>query len=258
MEGLNYAVRLSYLGDAFSGWQRQTNAPSGQETFEKALARLHGGKSVHVVAAGRTDAGVHARGQVVSFHVDREWDLSRFRLALNAHLPEGLRAVDVARVPASFHARRSAQWREYVYFLWTASYVYPHIAPYVWRNSAWKDLAVLKEACALLEGTHDFSAFCRLNQCPENARRTLHSVRIVRKGSLIRLKIRGISFLTNMMRIIVGNLYQVARGRKDLEWFNSLLYGGNRTHSARTAPPNGLFFWKVAYNPSPWKEPLRR
>lgn len=255
---MNYAVRLSYLGDAFSGWQRQPHAPSGQETIESALTRLNGDKWVRVVAAGRTDAGVHARGQVVSFQFDRDWEPSRFRLALNAHLPEGLRVVEVARVPSSFHARRSAQWREYVYFLWTAGYVYPHIAPYVWRNGAWGDLTVLKKACDLLEGTHDFSAFCRLNQCPQNARRTLYSVRLVRKGSLVRLKIRGISFLTNMMRIIVGNLDQLARGRRDLEWFKDLLAGGDRTHSARTAPPNGLFFWKVSYDPSPWKEPLQR
>lgn len=254
---MNYAVRLSYLGDAFSGWQRQPHAPSVQETFEDALFRLNRGERVGVVAAGRTDAGVHARGQVVSFQLGRDWEPSRFRLALNAHLPDSVRVIEVARVPSSFHARRSAQWREYVYFLWTAGYVYPHIAPYVWWNRSWKDLTVLKKACALLEGTHDFSAFCRLSECPENPRRTLYSVRLVRKGPLVRLRVRGNAFLTNMIRIIVGNLDQLAKGRQDLDWFKQLLRGGDRTHSARTAPASGLFFWKILYDPSPWKEPLQ-
>lgn len=254
---MNYAVRLSYLGGAFSGWQRQPHAPSVQQTLEEALTRLNGGHRVLVAGAGRTDAGVHAKGQVVSFRLDRDWDPSRFKLALNAHLPESVRGIEVARVPSSFHARRSAQWREYIYFLWTAGYIYPYIAPYVWWNRAWKDLTILKKACALLEGTHDFSAFCRLNDCPENAIRTLHSVRLVRKGPLVRLRIRGNAFLTNMIRIILGNFDQLARGRRDLKWFNDLLCGGDRTHSARTAPPNGLFFWKVSYNPSPWKDRLQ-
>lgn len=249
---MRYAARLSYLGQAFSGWQRQPHSDSVQEHLERVLALLNGGERVTVVAAGRTDAGVHARGQVVSFDLDRYWEPDRFRMALNANLPESVRVARVVHVQSAFHARRDASWREYVYFLWTAGYVYPHLAPYVWWNRSWKDLSLLRQACFLLEGTHDFSAFCRLSERPENPMRTLYSVRLVRRGPLVRLRVRGNAFLTNMIRIIVGNLDQLARGRRDLEWFSRLLLGGDRTQSARTAPAEGLFFWKVGYNPSPW------
>ncbi len=250
---MHYAAQVSYLGNAFSGWQRQPHAPSVQAVLEDALVLLNRGQKVTVAAAGRTDAGVHARGQVVSFSMERKWDVYRLLMALNANLPDGVRIVRIAPVTGDFHARRDARWREYVYFIWTAEYVYPHMAPFVWWNRRWRESTKLRQACSLLEGTHDFSAFCRLSECPPNPCRTIHSARLVRRGALVRLRIRGNAFLTNMVRIIVGNLDQIARGRRDPDWFARLLKGGDRTQSGQTAPAGGLFFWRVAYTPSPWE-----
>ena len=249
---MRWAAEIAYLGGAFSGWQRQPGSVTGQGTFEEALSRLNGKDSV-VEGAGRTDGGVHARGQVVSFDTQKTWDPSRLRLALDGNLPQALRVLRVAPVDESFRARHDARFREYVYFLWRGVFCYPHLAPYVWHNRQWQDLGPLRDCCRSLAGTHDFQAFCRAADCPEESRRTLYSVTLLSRGPLVRLRIRGRGFLTNMVRIIVGSLDAVAAGKRDPAWFASLLDGKERAAAGRTAPPQGLFLWRVGYDPSPWK-----
>lgn len=250
---MRWAAEVAYLGSAFSGWQRQAGSSTVQGALEEALTRLNGVPSV-VEGAGRTDGGVHARGQVVSFDTARRWEPSRLRLALEGNLPQTLRVLRIAPVDGAFRARHDAQYREYVYFLWTETCCYPHLAPYVWHNRTWQDLEPLRACCRLLPGTHDFRAFCRAADCPDESRRTLYAVTLLRRGPMVRLRIRGRGFLTNMVRIIVGSLDAVARGKRDPSWFASLLGGKGREESGRTAPPQGLFLWKVGYVPSPWRE----
>ncbi len=242
-----YSLEISYQGEKFAGWQTQPGVLTVQESLEGALSLLNG-SPVKVTAAGRTDAGVHARAQVASFWMDRDWEPRRLLLALNAHLPEGAAVTSVRPRREDFDARRDALWREYAYFVWQGSFCYPHLRPLVWwkKKEDWQWDRLL-QACQLLEGRHDFSAFCRQAEVPENPVRRIHFVRPLRRGALTVFRIRGDAFLTNMVRIMVGNLHWVACGKRPLSWLAGLLQGGRRSESAVTVPPSGLFFWRVGY-----------
>ncbi len=244
-----YSCEISYDGGKFFGWQTQPGVMTVQEELEKALTLLNGA-TVKVTGAGRTDAGVHARGQVCSFLMNREWRPRKLVLALNANLPEGASVVSVSPRAMEFDARRDALWREYAFFVWRGPFCYPHIRPYVWwkKKDNW-DHDMLRRACMLLTGTHDFTAFCRASELPDNPIRWMHFVRMFKRGHLTVFRIRGDAFMTNMVRIMVGNLDAVGSGAKSLSWLSALLDGAPRTESAVTVPPNGLFFWRVGYPP---------
>ncbi len=249
---MHYAIQIAYDGRPYSGWQRQERSRGIQEEVERALGELSSCE-ITVVAAGRTDKGVHARGQVISCELPRIWEPQRLRLALDARLPSSIRTIRVAPVPSNFDARYDAQWREYIYFLWFARYTYPHLSGYSWSlYRPWKDEAV-RQGCAYLEGTHDCTSFCRASDLPENPLRTLYRVSYHRKGDWGWLRVRGNAFLTNMVRIIVGSLHEVGLERRDPLWIRDLLEERqNREAAGRTAPPEGLFLWKVGYEKDLW------
>lgn len=242
----HYALEISYDGGAFGGWQSQSDGRGVQDAIERALAAL--GEGVRVDGAGRTDAGVHARAQVASFSLSKKWEPRRLVLALNTKLPQGVSVMRAAEVDESFHARRSAVSREYRYFIWSGSTCYPHIRPYVcWLHGRF-DWASAAAAAKLLEGRHDFRAFCRKDDCPESAVRDVLRARLICRGSLVVLKIEANAFLANMIRITVGNLIEIAKGRRDEAWLSGLLTGVcDRTASGKTLSPTGLFFWRVKY-----------
>ena len=169
------------------------------------------------------------------------------RLAVNFYLPEDVRVVRVFPVAAGFNARRSALWREYRYFVWHGWVCPPHLNGRVWWRKADWDVELARGACRLLEGEHDFRAFCRTGECPDRSVRTLDRVRLQRWGAMSVLTVRAPSFLMNMVRIIVGNVDAVARGQRPISWLSGLLEGEERNRSAMTAPACGLWFWRAAY-----------
>jgi len=249
---LKYAAKLSYDGSNFCGWQKQKGIEGStvQETLENALAILDG-RHVPVTVAGRTDKGVHAVGQVVSFCMSSNWEPEKIRNALDANLPESVTVLRVLGVPDNFSARHSALWREYVYFVWKEHGCPPHIRPFVWKNASQWDHGRIREVCSAIEGKHDFRAFCRLGDCPDNSIRTVIKASFSSRGPLCRVRVRGKSFLTNMIRILLGSIDLVATGKRDILWFESLLQGKSREDAGPTAPAMGLFLWKVGYEYSP-------
>jgi tRNA pseudouridine38-40 synthase len=243
---LKYAAQVAYVGTEYAGWQRQSQALSVQQVLEEALMRVSS-EPVKVVGAGRTDSGVHALGQVASFTMNKDWDPQRLMLAVNFYLPRDVSLMEVRRMPEDFHARRSALWREYRYFVWHGRSCWPHLRGLVWwRKRRWDGESVRK-ACRTLEGTHDFRAFCKTGECPEDSVRTLSRVRCKRVGDLSLIIVRAPSFLMNMVRIMVGNIDKIGCGGESLPWLQSLLEGTGRDASAMTAPASGLYFWRVAY-----------
>jgi tRNA pseudouridine38-40 synthase len=243
------ALLISYNGAAFSGWQSQPGDAGVQDAVEAALSKI--GEKVRITGAGRTDAGVHARGQVAHFDALREWEPRRLVLAINAHLPESVSVMKARAVSDGVDARRSALSREYRYFIWNASTCYPHIRPYVyWLLGTHSEWSAAAGAVSLMEGRHDFGAFCRAADRPDNTVRNVKRARIVRRGNLVTFKITAESYLANMVRIAAGILLSVAEHKRDADWFESILNGGDRSKSARTLPASGLFLWRVAYGPS--------
>ncbi|WP_281744574.1 tRNA pseudouridine(38-40) synthase TruA [Thermanaerovibrio acidaminovorans] len=246
-----YAAQVSYVGSCFAGFQRQPNLVTVQGALEESLSAL-AGEGVTCTGAGRTDAGVHARGQVVHFDMPSRWDLERLRLAIRARLPRGLEVIRLAEVPGDFHARFDARWREYRYLVWNARWCYPHMEPYVWPVRRHLDLGVLRELAGMCLGRKDFGAFCRSADRPDDSVRTMMRCSVRRFGHLLVFTFRADGFLTNMIRILVGTMLEVEAGRMSRERFASLLEGGHRSQAGRTCPPQGLFFWRVGYDPSPW------
>ena len=248
-----YAAELSYNGGLYCGWQVQPNGPSVQESVETGLSMLNK-EPVSVIGAGRTDSGVHAKGQVCSFDMSKEWDGLRLLMALNSNLPQGISAMRLTKARPDFHARYDALKREYIYFLWTGKTIYPHIAPFVhWIRGGKHDWDRVTEACRFLEGEHDFSKFCPVSNIPDDPVRTMYKVRLRRRGPLVWLRLVGSGFLTNMVRAIMGDLELVAKGEREPEWIKSLFEPDfDKSFAGRTFPPNGLFLWRIEYGEPLW------
>ncbi len=248
MTATRYAAELSYKGESYSRWQIQPDSPYVKEEVEKVLSMLDK-KPVSVTGAGRTDSGVHARAQVCSFDMSSEWDEYRLLMALNANLPQGITAMRLTKTRPGFHARYDATGREYIYFMWTGKTIYPHIAHFVhWIRGSGPDWSLAARACPLLEGAHDFTNFCRASNLPDDPVRTMYRVILRRRGDLMWLRIKGNGFLTNMVRMIMGDLELIAKGERRPEWLLSLLLPGlDKSTAGRTFPPNGLCFWRIDY-----------
>ena len=251
---MKYVFEVSYDGTNYRGWQSQPGGCTVQDAFEGALADL-GGAS-RVTGAGRTDAGVHARGQIVHAVLEKKWTPRRLTVALNAKLPADISVMKTAMVPDDFHARKNATTREYRYFIYNAPTCYPYLKPYVlWLHGGHYDWSRAMSAARLMVGEHDFRAFCRKVDCPEDTMRTVQYARLFKRGPLLVFRIVANSYLTNMIRIAVGNLLAVAAGKRGDDWFRALLSDeSDRTTSAHTAAPSGLFFWRAGYTfPIDWQ-----
>jgi tRNA pseudouridine38-40 synthase len=242
-----YRADLSYIGTDFHGWQIQENASrTVQAVLEEALGRFSG-EQVRAVAAGRTDTGVHAEGQVVHFDLVRRREPDRIRAGVNAHLPSDARLLRAAEAAPDFDARRDAAWKEYLYRWSRARVVPPRDAPYVARISPHADAARMREAAALLAGNHDFRVFGVRLPADESTLRMLHFVRVEEAGDEIRALFRGQSFLRGMVRSICGVLAHAARGRVSPDRVRLLLESGDRALLSPKAPASGLTLLRVHY-----------
>ncbi len=244
---MNYAAKISYVGKNYSGWQVQPDAVSIQEIIERVLEKI-AGHSVRLTGAGRTDKGVNAWGQIASFKMEKIFEPDKLRLAINFYLPEDIRIMKIFIVPEDFNARYSAISREYKYFIWHGAACPPMLNNFVWwrKGKAW-NMELAKQACKLIEGRHNFKAFCRAVECPDDPFRTIESLKIKNRGRLSIISVKAPSFLTNMVRIITGNINSIALEKNSLEWLEKLLTGSERSDSAMTAPACGLWFWRVIY-----------
>jgi tRNA pseudouridine38-40 synthase len=245
-----YRLTVAYVGTRYAGWQRQPNAPTVQEILERALAEV-AGRAVHVVGAGRTDAGVHARGQVASLVLDPPRPVKALVRGANRFLPDDVRVMSAERVPAGFDARRHARSKSYLYRLERAPVIDPFAAPFVVRLPAGVSLPALRRAAALLPGRHDFSAFAKTGGAHRQPVRTLFRVELAEQGSRLLLRFVGDGFLRGMVRSLVGTLLEVARGRLGEARLVELLAGGSRPEAGPNAPAHGLELEAVAY-PQSW------
>lgn len=238
----------AFDGTSFAGWQSQPGGNTLQDVIEGRLATILE-QPARIHASGRTDAGVHARGQV--FHFDAAWrhGAERLRAALRAGLPPSIQIKSVRAVSPEFHARFSATAKRYTYHLFQGD-ADPFIRPFVWSLERPRplDLEAMERAAAVLRGRHDFAAFAAEDgEEREDSVRHLHRLDLVRAGRRLRLVFEADGFLYKMVRSLTGALVEVGEGRLDPERIAALLAGRRRTRAVPTAPPQGLFLDKVFY-----------
>lgn len=243
---MHLKLTLEYDGTNYHGWQLQRNAVTLQGTIETVLARLFN-EPLRLRVAGRTDAGVHALGQVAAFKTTKPVDLARLQRSLNALLPSDIVVTQVEEVPDSFHPRRDALSRRYCYRIWHRPQPTALWARYAWHVPFPLDLAAMEQAAALLIGEHDFSSFQGADTVAHNPRRTVLCSTVRREDSFVVYEIEARSFLRHMVRNIVGTLVDVGRGTLSVGDFARIFAARDRTRAGVTAPPHGLFLVKVTY-----------
>ncbi|EEW24471.1 tRNA pseudouridine(38-40) synthase TruA [Rhodobacter ferrooxidans] len=252
-----YALKIEYDGTPFQGWQRQApGQPSVQAALEAALARLQPGEHT-VAAAGRTDAGVHATGQVAHCDLDREWDTFRLAGAINAWLrPDPVAVLAVARVADDFHARFSARERRYLFRLVTRRAPVTHDRGRVWQLPQPLDAGLMRQGAAHLIGKHDFTTFRAALCQAASPVKTLDEIAIETRdypeGQEIRFTLRARSFLHNQVRSIIGTLAQVGAGHWPPERVAEALAARDRAACGPVCPPQGLYLAGVGYPQDPF------
>ena len=242
-----YCLKLEYDGTPFAGWQRQADALSVQQVVEEAIEKMNG-ETVAIQAAGRTDSGVHALGQVVSFDLSREWDAFRIREALNFHTkPHPVAIVEAAAVPDSFEARFSAIGRHYEYRILSRR-GRPALDDHrVWHCPMALDADAMHAAAQLILGKHDFTTF-RASECQaKSPEKTLDRLDVSREGETIVVRASARSFLHSQVRSMVGSLKLVGEGKWTPREFRAALDARDRARCGPLAPPEGLYLVRADY-----------
>ncbi len=239
-------LTLEYEGTAYVGWQRQTNGLSVQQVVEKALGELLGAE-VATLAASRTDAGVHALGQVVAFDPPRALPLTAYLRGLSALLPPDVSVVGAQEVADDFDPRRDSLGKRYRYLLSNRPVRSPLRRRTHWELFAPLDVSAMGEAARCLLGTHDFSAFRAANCEAPTTVRTLRELALASTLDVVQVEVEGTAFLKHMVRNLVGTLVEVGRGRRPVAWVEEVLASCDRTQGGPTAPPQGLVLVEVRY-----------
>jgi tRNA pseudouridine38-40 synthase len=243
---MNLKLTIEYDGTNYSGWQIQPNGKAVQEVLEEALEKILGVKS-RLNGSGRTDAGVHALGQVANFVHAGEVDLWRLQRGLNALTPEDMVVRRVEAVPDSFDARRDARLRVYEYRIWNHHWPSALYHRFSWHVHGPLDLSAMQQAILFLGGKHDFASFQAAGCDAPHSVREVYRNSLTQQGDFLVYTVEANSFLRHMVRNIVGTLVEVGRGRRRSASFAELLKARDRTQAGPTAPPNGLFLVEVRY-----------
>jgi len=242
----NVKLVLEYDGAAYHGWQAQRDPQTLQHVLEQAIARVTH-ERVRVHGSGRTDAGVHALGQVASFHTTSRIPAERLVHAINAHLPDDAAVKSARDVPESFHARYSAKGKHYRYTILNATTRSPLAQATAWWVRAPLDVEAMQRAAQHLVGTHDFRAFCTQARQKGETTRTVHRLGVRKRGRRITVDVEANGFLYNMVRAIVGTLVSVGRGQRKPAEVGLILKALRRSDAGPTAPPHGLCLVRVVY-----------
>lgn len=244
---IRYKCIISYDGSGFSGYQVQPKKRTVQSVIEAVLTKMHKGSSVKISASGRTDAGVHAKGQVIHFESPLSLPVEKWEVALNSMLPEDISVLSVEKADPGFHARFDATGKEYRYYLNQSTKRDPFQRNYAFHYPYPLNLEAMRKASAYLLGTHDFSSFCSARTEVEDKVRTIETIEILQSEERISFHFIGNGFLYNMVRILVGTLIEVGSGKRQPEEIVEILEKRDRRYAGKTAPGQGLYLWQVFY-----------
>lgn len=242
----NIRLTVAYDGGRYHGFQRQNNAVSVQNILEDKLSRVFGDE-ITLAASGRTDTGVHAYGQVISFFTAGTIPVERIVRAVNSRLPDDIVVREAAEMTADFHARYSARSKVYKYKIQQGETLNPFRRNFAWYIRNQLDDDAVNRAMEYIVGQHDFSAFRASGSVQNNPVRTLYEARCERCGEMLEFTFWGDGFLYHMVRNLVGTLVNVGKGKLTVDGFRKILAGGDRTKAGATAPAQGLYLYKVYY-----------
>ena len=242
----NVSLVLEYDGTNYHGWQCQPNAITLQEVIQRSIEKILD-HSVKIYAAGRTDAGVHASGQVINFFTEKTIGLENIMKGLNGFLPVDIRVKKADEVEESFHARYSAKSKTYLYCILNTRYHSPFHVRYAWHIPYEVNTRLMNESIKEIIGVHDFSSFKKKNEIYKKHEREVLKAWVRRRGAFIYIFIEATGFLRYMVRNIVGTLVLVGSGRISKDDFVAILHSMDRVNAGPTAPPQGLFLRKIRY-----------
>ncbi len=248
---------IAYDGFDYAGWQLQKDRPTIQGVLEEKLEEIFGHK-ISIYGSGRTDQGVHAKAQVAHADIITRMKANSIQKALNARLPPAIRVLSVRKVSDDFHARKNVSKKEYRYFIWNGNVVPPFLWRYRLHIPKKLSIGAMQRAATYLKGTHDFSSFIANPLRPVPCKvRTLYLLTVSKKGEEVIIRAQSNGFLYKMVRSIVGYLIRVGLGEETPQAAKEILLSKERTARVPTAPPYGLFLWKVCYyNKKPFTPPL--
>lgn len=243
----NIKLIIEYDGSNYHGWQSQINASAVQDIIRKAIMRLTG-EECTLIGSGRTDAGVHAYGQVANFHTDSSIPSEKFSYALNSLLPKDIVIRGSSEVNDDFHSRFSAKGKKYRYVIYNSEFPSALLRNRAFHVTNFLDFDEMYKAVCFFKGTHDFSAFKASGSSVKTPIRTITDITLERRDSTIVFEIAGSGFLYNMVRIIVGTLLEVGTGKIKSDSIPEIINSRDRNKAGKTAPPQGLFLIEVYYD----------
>lgn len=241
-----YRLVVAYDGTNYSGWQYQDNAPTIEGELNRALSRLLR-QEIVVMGASRTDAGVHAYGNVAVFDADTSIPGDRLKLALNPYLPDDIKVVDSAVAAEDFHPRYCDTEKTYEYKILNSRNPLPTMRLYSYWYNRPLDVEKMNQAAALIPGEKDFKSFCAAGAQVKTTIRKVTGCEVLRAGEMITIRIRGEGFLYNMVRIIAGTLIRIGEGFWEPEQISEIIGACDRTKAGPTAPPQGLTLVEIIY-----------
>ena len=244
---VNYKMVLEYDGSRYAGWQRLRDGDQTiQGKLETVLSR-YAGKEVRVHGSGRTDAGVHARGQVANFFLEEKGKAQELQQYCNQYLPEDIRILEIEEVPLRFHSRLNACSKTYAYRIETGPKKSVFTRRYTYGLGIPLDISSMEKAASYLIGTHDFKSFCGNRKMKKTTVRTLEAIEFRTVGSELTIRYTGNGFLQYMVRILTGTLIEIGLGERQPEDMATILEARSREAAGHTAPPEGLCLEQVRY-----------
>ena len=242
----NIKLTIEYDGTLYSGWQKQNNAKTIQETIEKALSKILKAE-VSITGSSRTDSGVHAKGMIANFFTDSRIPAEKFREAINTKLPDDIAIIKSEEVDLEFHARYLSKGKTYCYTIinrYEKVALYKNYSHHVREKL---DLELMNKCCKMFIGKHDFSAFKTAGSSVKTSVRTISDLHIEKEDDFIKIYVTADGFLYNMVRIIVGTLIEVGQNKRSIETVKKAINSCNREDAGYCVPPNGLILEKVYY-----------
>lgn len=243
----NFKIVIQYEGTKYQGWQRQESTGNTiQGKFEAILSKMTGSK-VQIDGSGRTDAGVHAYGQVANFKIDTHMSAQEILEYINRYLPEDIGVIEIREMPERFHSRLNAVGKTYRYRIWNSDLPCVFDRRYVYEFPQKLDIEAMRRAAAYCIGRHDFKAFTSNKKSKKSTVRTIESIEIQQSGPEIVITYKGDGFLYHMVRILTGTLIEVGQGTQRAEEMERLIASGTREMAGALAPAKGLALMEVRY-----------